>query len=162
SADPCGAAGGGCRGRRARLAGRSALEADTRRPRVHARPRRRAHPEQPARRPGRGERPQRHRRRGDGADRGTDGGRPGARGGAPGKGREDAWARGAGPGGRGRQNPAGLEMDARPPPPYPATPRLAAALATHAGYLRDETLAVDVTVGPAPAAAAAATDTFEG
>jgi isoleucyl-tRNA synthetase len=57
---------------------------------------------------------------------------------------------------------AGLEMDDRIHLYYTATPELAAALQTHAGYLKVETLAADITVGPAPAGAATASDTFEG
>jgi isoleucyl-tRNA synthetase len=57
---------------------------------------------------------------------------------------------------------AGLEMDDRIDLYYTATPGLASAMERHAAYLRDETLAVEVTAGPAPVDAATATDTFEG
>jgi isoleucyl-tRNA synthetase len=57
---------------------------------------------------------------------------------------------------------AGLEMDDRIHLYYTATPDLASALQAHAKYLQDETLAIAVTVGPAPAGSATATDTFEG
>jgi isoleucyl-tRNA synthetase len=56
---------------------------------------------------------------------------------------------------------AGLEMDDRIHLSYTATPDLAAALQTHAGYLRDETLAVEIAIGSAPEGATAATDVFE-
>jgi isoleucyl-tRNA synthetase len=57
---------------------------------------------------------------------------------------------------------AGLERDERIHLYYTATPELAAALEIHAGTLRDETLAVAITDGPAPPGAAAASDRFAG
>jgi isoleucyl-tRNA synthetase len=57
---------------------------------------------------------------------------------------------------------AGLEMDDRIHLYYTATAELASALQANAEYLRDETLAAGITVGPAPAGASTATDTFEG
>jgi isoleucyl-tRNA synthetase len=45
---------------------------------------------------------------------------------------------------------------------YTATPKLADALKTHAEYIAAETLAVDLSEGPAPQGAPAASDEFDG